>query len=299
MNNIAKRKSKLRPYSSFTPYLFLIPALVIIGVFVFYPLIKVIIYSFQSYNIFSPPKWIGTKNYANILKDKAFYAAFKNTILYFIIVVPTLVILPAFVAILVNNKLKGIKFFRATYYLPVVTSMVVAGIAWKWIYADSGILNYFLIGILHITKEPIPWLTSKDTALFSVMVVTIWKGIGYYMVIYLAGLQSISQDIWEAAEIDGASGIKKHFYITMPLLGPSMAIVAVMSSMAAMKVFDEIYVMTGGGPFNSTKTVVYYLYERAFSQLEMGYASAVGVILFVILLGFSIISIKIFDRKAE
>jgi putative chitobiose transport system permease protein len=299
MNNIIKRKSKLSPYGKLTPYMFLIPALLILGIFVFYPLIKVIMYSFQSYNVFTPPEWIGTKNYENIIKDKAFHAALKNTILYFIIVVPILVVVPVFVAILVNSKLKGIKFFRATYYLPVITSMVVAGIAWKWIYADSGLLNYLLVNILHIIKKPIPFLTSKNTALYSVMIVTIWKGIGYYMVIYLSGLQAISQDIWEAAEIDGASGLKKHLFITFPLLAPSMAIVAVMSSMAAMKVFDEIYVMTGGGPFNSTKTVVYYLYERAFSQLEMGYASAVGVILFLILLVFSMISIKISDKKVQ
>lgn len=299
MNNILKRKSKLRPYGKLTPYMFLIPSLLILGIFVFYPLIKVIMYSFQSYNVFTPPEWIGTTNYENIIKDKAFHAALKNTILYFIIVVPILVVVPIFVAILVNSKLSGIKFFRASYYLPVITSMVVAGIAWKWIYADSGLLNYLIVNVLHIVKKPIPFLTSKNTALYSVMIVTIWKGIGYYMVIYLSGLQAISQDVWEAAEIDGASGLKKHLFITIPLLAPSMAIVAVMSSMAAMKVFDEIYVMTGGGPFNSTKTVVYYLYERAFSQLEMGYASAVGVILFLILLVFSMISIKISDKKVQ
>ena len=308
MDNIVSKKNpankllkphKLRPYGKWTPYLYLIPALIIIGVFVFYPLIKIIIYSFQSYNVFTPATWIGFDNYKQVIKDKSFFSALYNTILYFIIVVPMLVILPVFIAILVNNKLRGIKFFRAAFYLPVITSMVVAGIAWKWIYADSGLLNYLLINILHIVTKPIPWLTSKDTALYSVMIVTIWKGLGYYMVIYLAGLQAISEDIWEAAEIDGASGLKKHILITLPLLTPYMAVVAVMSSMAAMKVFDEIYIMTGGGPFESTKTVVFYLYEYAFNKLEMGYASAVGVILFLILLVFSVISISISDKKVE
>lgn len=295
----ANRKSKLRPYRSITPYLYMLPAILIIGIFVFYPLVRVILYSFQSYNIFTPPQWVGTENYANILKDKSFYSAFKNTFLYFIVVVPVLVFLPVFIAILVNNKLKGIKFFRAAYYLPVITSMVVAGIAWKWIYADSGLLNYFLINILHVMKKPISWLNSSNTALFSVMVVTIWKGLGYYMVIYLAGLQSIPADIWEAAEIDGASGLQKHLLITFPLLAPSMAVVAVMSSMAAMKVFDEIFIMTSGGPYNSTRTVVFYLYQQAFENLNMGYASAVGVILFVILLVFAVINIKISERKVD
>ena len=296
--NKRNKKTKLKLHNIYTPYLYLIPALIIIGTFVFYPLIRVIIYSFQSYNIFTEAQWVGTENYMKIFKDKNFYSALKNTILYFITVVPVLVIAPMFLAILVNQKLKGIKFFRAAYYLPVITSMVVAGIAWKWIYADSGLLNYFLVNVLHIMKEPISWLNSPSTALFSVMVVTIWKGLGYYMVIYLAGLQAIPEDIWEAAEIDGASGLKKHVTITVPMLAPSMAIVAVMSSMAAMKVFDEIFIMTSGGPYNSTKTVVFYLYEHAFENLNLGYASAVGVVLFLILLVFSLASIKLSERNA-
>lgn len=301
INAVTKKnkKTRLRPYGNMTPYLYLLPAVLIIGTFVFYPLIRVIIYSFQSYNIFTPPQWVGTENYANILRDKNFYTALKNTVLYFIVVVPTLVVVPMFIAILVNKKLRGIKFFRASYYLPVITSMVVAGIAWKWIYADSGLLNYFLVDVFHIIKEPISWLNSPKTALFSVMAVTIWKGLGYYMVIYLAGLQSISADVWEAAEIDGATGLRKHLTITVPLLAPSMAVVAVMSSMAAMKVFDEIFIMTSGGPFNSTKTVVFYLYEHAFENLNLGYASAVGVILFLILLVFSVISIRTSERKID
>ncbi len=292
-------KRKLRLYKPWTPYLYLAPAFVILITFVFLPLLQALIYSFQNYNVFTPPTAVGLKNYQSLLSDPVFLRSMKNTIIYFIGVVPPLVILPLFIAILVNQKLRGIKFFRAAYYLPVVTSMVVAGIAWKWIYADSGLLNYILISVLHVIKEPINWLTSPKTALYAVMAVTVWKGLGYYMVIYLAGLQSIPGEVWEAAEIDGATGFQKHVRITVPLLAPSMAVVAVMSSMAAMKVFDEIYIMTGGGPFGSTKTVVYYLYESAFTKLQMGYASAMGFILFFILLIFSIVSISISDRNYD
>lgn len=290
---------KLSMYKPWTPYLYLLPAFIVLIIFVFMPLIQALVYSFQEYSIILPPKWIGLENYKALLKDRVFLKSFINTVIYFIGVVPLLIIVPLFLGILVNKKIKGIKFFRATFYLPVVTNMVVAGIAWKWIYADTGLLNYFLQHIVHFTDGPIYWLSSAQTALYSVMAVTIWKGLGYYMVIYLAGLQAISSDIWEAAEIDGATGLKKHLRITIPLLAPSMAVVAIMSSMAAMKVFDEIYVMTGGGPFNSSKTVVYHLYEEAFSNLQMGYASAIGFVLFAILLVFSIISINLSESKYE
>lgn len=292
-------KKRLNMYYAYTPYLYLFPALLIMIIFVFLPLIQAFIYSFQDYNVITRPRWIGFKNYEGLLKDHVFYKSLANTVIYFAGVVPVLIILPLFMGILVNKKIAGIKFFRAAFYLPVVTSMVVAGITWKWIYADTGILNHFLQNILRVTKEPIYWLSSPDTALYSVMAVTVWKGLGYYMVIYLAGLQAISTDIWEAALIDGATGLKKHLRITIPLLAPSMAVVAIMSSMAAMKVFDEIYVMTGGGPFNSSKTVVYHLYEAAFYNLRMGYASAIGFVLFAILIIFSLISIKISENNYE
>jgi putative chitobiose transport system permease protein len=175
--------------------------------------------------------------------------------------------------------------------------MVVAGILWKWMYTDRGILNYLLVEVLSILKEPVSYLTNPKTALYAVMVVTIWKGIGYYMVIYLAGLQSISSDIYEAATIDGASRFRQLVSLTIPLLAPTMAVVAIMSSMAAMKVFDEVYVMTGGGPFGTTRTLVFEIYDRAFDKLNFGYASAIGVVLFVILFMFSFISIKISEQK--
>jgi putative chitobiose transport system permease protein len=189
-------------------------------------------------------------------------------------------------------------WFRTAYYTPVVISMVVAGIAWKWLYADNGLLNQFLktVGF----SEGIPWLTSPEKilgiapiSLVSVMAVTIWKGLGYYMVIYLAGLQSIPADIYEAAAIDGSDGIRKHLDITIPLMQPYLALVAVISAISATKVFEEVYVMTGGGPLNSSKTIVYYLYEQAFSNLEFSYACTIGLVLFLIILGLSILRLVI------
>lgn len=278
-----------------TPYLFLVPACIILGAFIFYPLLQAIWLSMTDYNIINEPTFVGAQNYKDLFADDLFWKTLFQTFLYLIIVVPTLVILPIFLAILVNQKIKGIGFFRSAYYVPVVTSMVVVGITWKWVYADKGVLNYFLdsIGI----HAPVHWLTSTSTSLFAVMVVTVWKGLGYYMVIYLAGLQSIPSDLYEAAEIDGANKWKQITNITIPMLMPSIIIVSIMSSISAMKVFEEIYVMTKGGPLNSSKTLVYYIYQEAFEKLNMGYASAAGVVLLFITLVLSILNLKFMSKK--
>lgn len=287
-----------RMYKPWTPYLYLIPALSVLVLFIFYPLVRALGFSFTSYNLLSDPQFIGLDNYTRLFSSPEFYRALFNSLKYFLVVVPVLVLLPLLVAVLVNDtKLKGINFFRTVYYFPVVTSMVVAGIIWKWMYTERGILNYLFNDILHIISEPVAWLTNPDTALFAVMVVTIWKGIGYYMVIYLAGLQSINPEIYESATIDGAPGWRQLFQITIPLLTPIMAVVGIMSSMAAMKVFDEVYVMTGGGPFGSTRTMVFEIYDTAFDKLSFGYASAIGVVLFSLLFILSFLSIKISDKS--
>ncbi|API93405.1 MULTISPECIES: carbohydrate ABC transporter permease [Virgibacillus] len=278
-----------------TPYLFLLPGCIILGAFIFYPMLQAIWMSFTDYNMITEPEFVKLDNYKNLFNDELFWKTLMNTFLYLICVVPALVIIPIFLAVLVNQKLRGIAFFRSAYYIPVVTSLVVAGIAWDWVYKENGLLNYML-DILGIISEPIPWLTSTDTALFAVMVVTVWKGLGYYMIIYLAGLQSIPSNLYEAAQIDGANWWQQVTRITIPMLMPFVLIVSIMSSIAAMKVFEEIYVMTGGGPLHSSETLVFYIYTEAFDRLNMGYASAAGVILFLLTLVFSIINLKFMGK---
>ncbi|MEH2437590.1 MAG: sugar ABC transporter permease [Nostoc sp.] len=283
-----------------TPYLFLLPALVLLGLTVFWPALQAFYLSFTSYeDIAQPPQWIGFANFLKLWKDAVFWKTLENTFLYLVGVVPILVIAPLVLAILVNQKLRGMNWFRSAYYTPVVISMVVAGIAWKWLYAENGLLNQFLKA-LGIFPEGIPWLTSPEKifgivpiSLASVMAVTVWKGLGYYMVIYLAGLQSIPADVYEAAAIDGSDGISKHWDITIPLMKPYLALVAVISAISATKVFEEVYIMTQGGPLSSSKTIVYYLYEQAFGNLEISYACTIGLVLFLIILGLSILRLVI------
>jgi putative chitobiose transport system permease protein len=276
-----------------TPYLFLFPALLVLVLTVFYPAIQAFALSFTryEYDLTQTPQWVGLENFQRLAKDKVFWQTIGNTLLYLVGVVPILVIAPLGLAVLVNRNIRGINWFRLSFYAPVVISMVIAGIAWRAMYADRGIFNQILrnIGL----EKGIPWLTSPHLALWSVMVVTIWKGLGYYMVIYLAGLQSIPQEIYEAAAIDGSDSWRKHLDITLPLMRPYLFLVAVISAISATKVFEEVYIMTQGGPRNSSKTVVYYIYERAFNDLDISYACAIGLVLFLVILSLSILNLKL------
>jgi putative chitobiose transport system permease protein len=276
-----------------TPYLFLLPALIVLALTVFWPALQAFFLSFTQYeyDLTQTPQWIGFANFRRLWVDPVFWKTLGNTLLYLIGVVPILVVAPLGLALLVNRKLRGINWFRASFYTPVVISMVVAGIAWKWLYAETGLFNQLLKQLGFETG--IPWLTSPKWAIFSVMAVTIWKGLGYYMVIYLAGLQSIPGELYEAAAIDGSDGYLKHWDITVPLMRPYLVLVAVISAISATKVFEEVYIMTQGGPRNSSKTVVYYLYEQAFSDLEMSYACTIGLVLFLVILGLSILNLRL------
>ena len=203
-------------------------------------------------------------------------------------------IFPLFLAVLINQKIKGVTLYKILIYLPVIVSIVVAAIAFKWLYADQGILNYV---VTSLGFKSIGWLTDPNYALYSVIIVTIWKGIGYYMIIYLAALMSVPNELYEACDIDGASFLTKHLTVTVPHIMPTIALVTTISAISAMKVFAEIYVMTKGGPLNSSKTIVYYIYERAFENLDLGIASAMAVVLLIIVMVFSLINIFCFERK--
>ena len=282
-------------YKKYTPYLFLLPAVAVLIVFFFIPFFQTFGLSFFDYSssIYNPT-FNGVDNYIKLFKEPIFYKVMFNTFMYLIIAVPFLVTFPLFLAILINQKIRGITLYKILLYLPVIVSIVVAAIAFKWLYAGQGILNYILT-LFHL--DPIGWLVDTKWALFSVAIVTIWKGIGYYMMIYLASLMSVPQDLYEACDIDGANFLTKHLTVTIPHIMPTIALVSTISTISAMKVFAEIYVMTKGGPLNSTKTIVYYIYERAFENLDLGYASALAVVLLIVVMLFSLINILCFEKN--
>ncbi len=282
-------------YNKFSPYLFLLPALLVLLVFFFIPFFQTIGLSFFDYttSIYKPTFCV-LDNYVKIFHNNVFYTVMLNTFIYLIVAVPVLVVLPLFVAILINQKIRGITLYKILIYLPVIVSIVVAAIAFKWLYAEHGILNYIL-EFFHLSS--IGWLTDPKYAIYSVILVTVWKGIGYYMMIYLASLMSVPNELYEACDIDGANFWQKHLTVTVPHLMPTIALVSTISAISAMKIFAEIYVMTKGGPLNSTKTIVYYIYEKAFENLDLGLASAMAVVLLLIVIVFSVINIFCFEKK--
>lgn len=282
-------------YKKYAPYLFLLPAVVVLVLFFFIPFFQTIGLSFFGYDTsLYNPDFVGLDNYKKLITSPVFYKVMANTFIYLIFAVPFLTVFPLFLAILINQKIRCVTLYKILIYLPVIVSIVVAAIAFKWLYAQTGILNYF---VEQLGYNPIGWLTDPKYSLYSVAIVTIWKGVGYYMMIYLASLMSVPQDLYEACDIDGASFFRKHLTVTVPHLMPTIALVSTISAISAMKVFAEIYVMTKGGPLNSSKTIVYYIYERAFENLDLGYASALSVVLLLVVLAFSIINVVFFEKN--
>ncbi len=281
--------------NKYIPYFFLAPAALVLVVFFFIPFLQTVVLSFADYShsLYSPG-FAGFANYVRMFGSPVFWHVLGNTFIYLFLAVPVLAIVPLFLAVFLNQKIRGVTVYKILIYLPVIVSIVVAAIAFKWLYAQAGVLNYV---VQTLGFESVGWLTDPRWSLISVILVTIWKGIGYYMMIYLAALMSVPRELYEACEIDGAGFWQKHLAVTIPHIMPTIALVSTISAISAMKVFAEIYVMTKGGPLNSSKTIVYYIYERAFENLDLGYASAMAVVLLGIVMAFSFVNIYFFERK--
>ena len=265
---------------------FLAPALILLSLSVLIPAVMALVISFTQtgLDVTEPLKFIGLTNFQRLLGDPMFYQVLGTTLIYLFGVVPPIVIGSLTLAVLVNRILPGVHILRAAFYTPVLVSIVVAAIAFRWLYAENGLINGWLDALFGQGFIPIDFLTNPLLALPSVMLVTLWKGLGYYMVIFLGGLQGIPKELYEAAELDGSEGWRKHVDITLPLLRPYVTLVAVISAIAATKVFEEVFLMTQGGPADSTRTLVYYVYDQAFAELEISYACTVGLALFLLVL---------------
>ncbi len=284
---------------SLTPYLFLAPALVVIAIFVVYPIFAVLYYSFTDYSIVTPPVWIGLKNYAWLIHDPIFWKALGHSFIY-LLVTPILIVLSVILAIVVNRKLPGIHAFRALFFIPVISGSIAVGIAWRLMLDTNGIINAILLSV-GILKEPMQWLAEPALTLPFCMALTIWLGVGYYMMIFLAGLQNIPEELYDAAMLDGCNNRQKHWFVTIPGLRPQITFVAIISSLAALQVFNEVFTITGGlgGLLQSAYTVVFYLWQQAFRLGHAGKASAIAMVLLIITLAFSIINIRLLERGTE
>ena len=285
---------------SLIAWAFVLPALLLISVSVLVPALMALVMSFSStgLDVSEPLRFVGLANLQRLITDPMVRRVLITTFLYLIGVVPPIVLGSLGLAVLVDQRLPGRDLLRGAFYTPVLVSIVVAAIAFRWLYAETGLINGWLSALLGPAFTPIGFLTSPLLALPAVMVVTLWKGLGYYMVIFLAGLQGIPRELYEAAELDGSHGWRQHLDITLPLLRPYVTLVAVVSSIAATKVFEEVFLMTQGGPADSTRTIVYYVYDQAFAELEISYACTLGLALFLLVLLLTLVRLVFSGDRA-
>lgn len=283
-------------YKTRHAFMFLFIPVLLLLTFTIIPGVAALGLSFTHYNVLQPVKWVGVSNYIEALQSPKFWKALGTTVYFWILVTPILVVFPIFVAVLANQKVKGVQFFRLIFYFPVLVSVVVTAILWRWMFNTEGIINY----VLHFFgMKEIGWLSDSHWVIPCLAVVTVWQGFGYYSLFYLAGLQSIPTDLYEAAELDGAGFFKKQFHITIPMLRPVIFFVAVISTLGAFKEFTLMLTMTNGGPLGASTTVVLLVFQEAFKNLHMGYASAVSFILFFIILMVTLVNQRLIDRNPD
>ncbi len=277
----------------YVPLLYLSPALIIILIFQIFPIFYAFNLSFFKWDMITTKTFVGLRNYINLLQEPDFWKSVLVTFYYVGVSIPIGLSLSLFVAILINNKIKGVGFFRTSFFLPYVTSTAAIALVWLWIYnsKDYGLLNYIL-GLFGVS--PVKWLESPTFAMPAIILMLIWKNLGFNIIIFLTRLQSIDKSYYEAARMDGASPLQQFRYITWPLLKPTTLFLLTMSTIFAFRIFPSIYVMTpDGGPNGSTTTIVFYLYKNAYEQFRMGYASSVAYVLFFIILLVTLIQRKL------
>lgn len=281
-------------------FLFLLPNVIGFVVFMAGPVLAALGISFLKWNLLNPPQWLGIQNYVALIADDDFWTSLQATLYYMLGSVPLGIVLSLALAIALNQKIKGISFYRTIYFIPVVSSMIAVALMWRWMYnPTSGILNYILNEIFEFLRLPIEapdWLQSRRWAMPAIILMSVWKGLGYNMVLFLAGLQGIPKHLYEAADIDGATGWDKFRNVTLPLLTPTTFFVLIMSIIGSFQVFEQAYIMTRGGPARATVTTVYYIYENGFEWYKMGYASAVAWVLFALILVVTLAQWKFQDR---
>ena len=295
-SNVAGRRGRwliLKQREALTGWLFVSPALIGFGIFTFGAILYSLYLSFTDYDMFGTPEWVGLENYIKAFtNDEYFYQYFGNTFYFAIVLVPVVLVISLFLAILINKKVgKLTKAYRVALFLPSITSTVAVSMVWLWIFnPDMGILNNFLTAIgFH---NPPMWLSDPEWSKPALIIMRVWQMSGYYMLLFLAGLQTIPETLYEAAEVDGASSWQRFTRITVPMLSNTTFVVVILLIIESFNMFESIFVMTEGGPLGSTSTIMYYIYEQGFMSYNMGYASALAWIFFALILVFTLIQFR-------
>ncbi len=283
-----KLNNKITPYLLVSPYIFHFL------LFVAFPVIFSIVLTFHKWNIISPMEYTGLSNYVRLFKDEVFLQSLINTLIFLVIHIPLQIIVALFLAEILNQKLKFRGFFRAAFFLPVIVSGVVVTILWQQLYGyDTGFFNRLLVTI---GLGKVGWLTDPNIAMPSIALMATWKNVGLYIVLFLVGLQTVPDQYYEAADIEGASKWQKFFKITLPMINPTIFMVVILSTIGGFSLFIEPYVMTGGGPLNSTISAVLYIYKQGFFYYHMGYSATLGLFFALIILLVVVIQKRFVER---
>ncbi|WP_372630071.1 carbohydrate ABC transporter permease [Cohnella sp.] len=295
-------KSKANKKKSMTEsaygYLFIAPNLLGMMVFVIVPIFTSLLMSFTDWDLINAPRWVGLSNFTDkMVHDQQFWVSLKNTFIFSLLTIPLGIVAAFVIALLLNQSIKGVNLYRAAVFLPVGISMISISVIWRWILnTDLGILNYVLS---LVNLQGAGWLSDENYALFSVSAISIWKNVGFNMVILLAGLKGVPSHLYEAATIDGAGAWRRMARITLPLITPSLFFVSIMSVIGSFQVFDLIYSTTSGGPGDSTRVIYYWVYQNGFKFFEMGYASALAWVVFIMLFAVTLLQMKFFGNKVN
>ena len=295
MTLINRKKYSRERQEAIAAYLFLLPALIALSVFLFGPIIFALSLAFFDWHLLAPTtEFVGLSNFAELAGDEVFAIATRNTIVYAMGVVPVQTMLALLLAVAANQAIPGKTFFRTAYYIPSITSSVVTSVIFLWIYSKSGLLNYLLsmIGI-----DGPDWIGSPKYALGSIMMLNVWSTSGYFMIAFLAGLQGIPQTLYEAARVDGANAWRRFWHVTVPGLRPTIFFVATLGLIGSFQVFDQVYVMSNGGPVHATTTMSYFIFNSAFKYFRFGYAAAASIVLFLLILIFTLVQRHFIEER--
>jgi len=263
--------------------------------FMAYPLVFSVILVFHKWDVYTPMQWVGFNNFIRLFHDDLFFQAIFNTLLFLVIHIPLQIAIALFFAVLLNQQIRGRGFFRAVYFLPVIISGVVISILWQQLFSqETGVLNTMLSGI---GLPKVPWLNSPEWAMPSIAIMATWKNVGFYIVLFLAGLQTIPYSLYESAKIDGASSWQQFHRITLPMINSTMLLVMILSTIGGFSLFIEPYILTGGGPMNHTLSAMLYIYKQAFYFSRMGYAATLGFFFAFIILAVVLVQRKVIEQE--
>ena len=277
------------------PYLLVSPYLIFVLVFVLFPVLFCFFLTFHKWNIIAPMKFIGGANYSRLIHDRLFWIAIGNTLKFLVLHIPLQLVVSLFLAYLLNQKIRAIAFFRGAFFMPVIVSGVVVTILWQQLLGyDFGLINRMLIGL---GVKKVGWLVNPGIAIYSIAVMATWKNVGLYVILFLVGLQTVPTQYYEAAKMEGASRWQQFYHITLPMINPTVFMVVILSTIGGFSLFIEPYIMTGGGPLNTTLSAVLYIYKQAFQYYNMGYSATLGFTYAIMIMVVVILQKKIIEKE--